>query len=283
VQGRRTTDENHFCAAAARRLGQRETHLAAGTVADEAHRVECLARAARSDEDHLATQIVTAAKGFQHGFGNRSRLCHAPCADHAAGQVAGSRIDDAHAALAKDFKIGLRGWMVPHVHVHGRRYQHRRGGGEKHRGEKIVGETVRKFGQNVGCGGSHYERVGPLRFSDVIDAVLLGGIFRAPIFPKAGDHFVPGERGKGERLDEFLRRCRHHHVHFHRLALQGAHQFGRFVRGDASGDAHGDSHDVDCSAGDRWQVSGFRCQGSVIRNRPSVVRAEMQAFCSSRK
>ena len=118
--------KNHLGAAAARGLGQRVTHLAAGAVADEAHRIERLARAARGNQHHFAAQIVAPADRPQHRFGNRLRLGHAPCADHAAGQVARSRFDDAHAALAQNLKVGLRGRMVPHVHVHGGRHQDRR-------------------------------------------------------------------------------------------------------------------------------------------------------------
>jgi hypothetical protein len=39
-----------------------------------------------------------------------------------------------------------------------------------------------------------------------------------------------------------LRRLGHHHVDFKGLALQGAHQFRRLVRGNSAGDADRDSH-----------------------------------------
>ncbi len=67
-------------------------------------------------------------------------------------------------------------------------------------------------------------------------------IARVRLFPQAGDHLVPGERGKGKRLHKLLRRRGHHHVHFDGLALQRAHQFRRLVRGDSAGDAHRHSH-----------------------------------------
>ncbi len=51
------------------------------------------------------------------------------------------------------------------------------------RGEKIVGNAVRKFGQNVGRGRSDHQRVGPLRFADVLNAVLLGAARPRPTRP----------------------------------------------------------------------------------------------------
>ena len=66
--------------------------------------------------------------------------------------------------------------------------------------------------------------------------------FGGPLVPQAGDHLVAGERGEGERLDEFAGRLGHDDVDVEGLALEGAHQFRRFVCGDAAGDADRDSH-----------------------------------------
>ena len=66
------------------------------------------------------------------------------------------------------------------------------------------------------------------------EARLPSGDFRRR--PQAGDDFVSGERGEGERLDELLRRLGHDHVNIERLLLQGAHQLRCLVSGDAAGD-----------------------------------------------
>ena len=137
-----------------------------------AHRIERLARAAGGDEHNFAGQIVAAAQGVEHGVGDGIRLGHAACAHHAAGQIAGAGLDDAHAALAQDFKIGLRGRVIPHVHVHCGSDEDRRVRGQIHGGEEIVGDAVSEFGQDVGGGRRDDQRVGPLRFADVLDAVL---------------------------------------------------------------------------------------------------------------
>ena len=57
-----------------------------------------------------------------------------------------------------------------------------------------------------------------------------------------GDHFLSGERGEGERRDEFLRRARHHHLHVELFLLQAAHQFRGLVSGHATGNAECDFH-----------------------------------------
>src|ERR1700734_3891854 len=63
---------------------------------------------------------------------------------------------------------------------------------------------------------------------------------------------MAGERGKGQRGDELLGRFRHHDVHIQRLALQGSHQFGRFISGNAPRDTDSDLHSVDCTTG-AWE------------------------------
>ena len=110
----------------------------------------------------------------QHCVGNRFRLGHASRAHHAASQRSGAGLDHAHASLAQNLQIGLRGRMLPHVHVHCWSHQHRRARGQVHGGEEVVGQAMGKLGQDVGCGGGDDERVGPLRLADVFNAVLFG-------------------------------------------------------------------------------------------------------------
>ena len=262
MEGRRAADENDLGAAAVRGFGQRVAHLAAGAVAEEADGVESLARAAGGDEHDFAGQIVAAAKSAEDRAGDGLGLGHAARAHHAAGQLARSRLDDAHAALAEDFEVGLRGRMLPHVHVHGGGDQDRRRRGQVEGGEEVVGNAVGELGQDVGRGGGDDQRVGPLRLADVLDAVLFGGGFvgavpGARVVPQAGDDLVAGERGEGERLDESRGRPGHDHMDLKSLALQGAHQFRRFIRGNSAGDAHGDSHGS-IVAGFGWGRRGRR-------------------------
>ena len=132
--------------------------------------------------------------------------------------------------------------MLPHVHVHGRRDDHRRGGGEIESGEEIVGDAVRKFSEDTGRGRRDDQGVGRLRGIDVFDGgveIIVGRFGRGP---QAGDDFVSGERGEGERLNELFRRLGHDHVNIESMLLQGADQLCCLVGGDAAGDANRDLH-----------------------------------------
>ena len=212
------------------------------------------------DKNNFAGQVVAAAQRIEHRVGDGRGLSHAPRAHHAAGQFAGAGLDDANAALAQRFEIGLGGGMVPHVHVHRGSDQHRRIGGQVHGGQKIVGDAVRKFGQDVGGGRRDHQRLGPLRLADVLDGGIVGAFGGAGLIPQAGDDLVAGERGKGERLHKLRGRLGHHHVHFERLALQFAHQFRRLVRGDPARYAYGYSHSLIV---EQWSVEQF----TVVRFR----------------
>ena len=117
---------------------------------------------------------MAAAESAEDRIGNGFRLGHAARANHAAGQVAGTGIDDADTTLAEDFKVGLCSRMLPHVDIHGRGHEHGRLGGEIHGAEKIIGDAVREFSQNIGRSGRYHERVAPLRLGYVLNAVLFG-------------------------------------------------------------------------------------------------------------
>ena len=175
---------------------------------------------------------MTAAERIEHRVGNGLRLGHAACADHAAGQIACAWFNNADAALTQRFKVGLRGWVVPHIHVHRGSHQDRRLCGQVHCGEEVVG------------------------LADVLNAIffacgLTAAIDGARVVPEAGDDLVAGQRGEGEGLDKPGGRRGHDHVDFKGLALQGAHQFRRLVGGNSAGDAHGYSHGS--------IVAGFDC------------------------
>jgi hypothetical protein len=67
--------------------------------------------------------------------------------------------------------------------------------------------------------------------------------------PKPGDHFMAGERSKGERGNEPLGRFRHHHVDIERLALQGTYKLRRLIRGDPPRNTNRNLHSDDCNPG----------------------------------
>ena len=244
MQRRRPADEDDARAAAVCGLGKRVAHFAAGAVADEADGVERLAGAAGGDENDFTCQVVAAAHGAENDVGNGFRLRHAAGAHRAAGEQAGAGLNDAHTALTQGFKIGLGGGVIPHVGVHGRSHEDRNRGGQIERGEKIVGNAVREFGEDVGGCGRDYESVGPLRLADVLDgAFVVGGRASRGVVPASGIDLMAGERGEGERLHKVRGRLGHDYVHLDRLLLQCPHQLRRLVGGNATGNADRHSHD----------------------------------------
>ena len=62
--------------------------------------------------------------------------------------------------------------MLPHVDVHRRSDHHRRFRGEIQRAEKIVGDAVREFPEDVGGGRRDQEKIDPLRHGDVLDGAF---------------------------------------------------------------------------------------------------------------
>ena len=111
-------------------------------------------------------------QNFANGGDNLFLAGKAACASHPAGEIAFVGIDDVHAARAQHLDIFLRRRVIPHVHVHRRRDDHRRGGCEIQSGQKIVGNAAREFREDVGGGGSDQQQIGALRDSDVFDGAF---------------------------------------------------------------------------------------------------------------
>ena len=57
-----------------------------------------------------------------------------------------------------------------------------------------------------------------------------------------GNHLLAGERGKGQRAHEFLRRFRHHDLHAVAALLQAASNVGGFIGGDAARHSQSNLH-----------------------------------------
>ena len=107
-------------------------------------------------------------------------------------------------------------------------------------GEEIVGDAARQFRNDVGSCGGDDQGVDTLGDGDVLDGAFdVGGRFSSK---QAGDDFLPGQSGEGERRNELLRAARHHHLNFDLLLLQPPDQFGRLVGRYSSGNAERDAH-----------------------------------------
>ncbi len=84
----------------------------------------------------------------------------------------------------KNLHVGLRGRMLPHIHVHRRSNNDRRVGGQKQGGEEIVGQAVGELRQDVGGRRRNDQGFGRLGFANVLD----GGVEIALSLPGDEGH-----------------------------------------------------------------------------------------------
>jgi hypothetical protein len=89
-------------------------------------------------------------------------------------QRAGAGIDHDHAALAQERQVGLRRRVLVHVVVHGRRHEDRARGGQRGRGQQVVGQAVGQLGDRVGRRRGDQEGVGVADQLEVAERVVLG-------------------------------------------------------------------------------------------------------------
>ena len=87
----------------------------------------------------------------------------------AAGQIAGGRLHDVVAGAPQLRQVRLHHGVGQHVHVHGRNHQQRRLCGQRHGGEKVIGNARGQFGDDVGRGRCDHQQVGGVREIDVPD------------------------------------------------------------------------------------------------------------------
>jgi len=121
--------------------------------------------------------------------------------------------------------------VIPHAAVHRGGHQHRTPRGQEQRGQKVVGDTVRGAGQEVGGGRCDHEGVGTLGQGHVLDRL------RALRIEQIGEHRAAGERPEGEGTDELVRVRGGDHRDPGAQTRELAQQVDRLEGGDAAGDA----------------------------------------------
>ena len=119
-------DEGDVGAAGGGLVGEGVALLARRAVADEAHRVDGLAGAARGDERRVRPARSCGVSTRVDGGDDVVRLGQAAGALVAAGQAADGGLDDVHAAAAQGGEVVLHGRVLPHLGVHGRADDDRR-------------------------------------------------------------------------------------------------------------------------------------------------------------
>ena len=148
-------DDRHVGAERGRLLGEREAHPPRRAVADEAHGVDRLARAAGGDEHAQAGELrdrraappgtsASIAASSSAGSGRRP----AP-ASPVRGEPARAGLEHRRAARAQRRDVRPRRGVLPHVVVHRRRDEQRAGRGERGARQEVVGEAVGELGDRV--------------------------------------------------------------------------------------------------------------------------------------
>ena len=158
-------------------FGQRVAHLAAGAVGDVAHRVERLLRGPGGDQHGLAFQVAApAGSSAPRRAAMSSRLGQPARATMPQARYPSSGSTMRWPRCAQHLQVRLRGRVLPHVGVHGRRQHHRAGEGQIESGEEIVGQAVRELGQQVGGGGRDHQQLVLLGHADVLDGARQSGV-----------------------------------------------------------------------------------------------------------
>ncbi len=165
--------QRHLGASGPGSLSQRDPHPSRGAISDEPDAVDRLPGSPGRDE-HM--------EPGPSGPGGRRRESDSQAASSSAGfaqpadavlavrgQLALSGADDDYPALAQNGQVGLGGRLPVHVVVHGRRDEHRAGGGQGGRGEQVVRLTGGELGQRVSAGRRDQEKIGPLHQGQMAD------------------------------------------------------------------------------------------------------------------
>jgi hypothetical protein len=217
--------------------------LARRPVADEADRVDRLARPPSGDDDAQPGEVVLVLGGEQPvgGGGDGGGVGEATRADVPSGQPAALGLDDVDAARAEDPQVVLDGGVLPHLGVHGRAHQHRRPGGEEHVGEQVVADPRRVDAEEARGGWRHEHQVGGLSEVGVGDGVGL--------VPQRGPRPLGRERVEGRAADEPQGALGEHGHHVGAGVDEPTAHVHRLVGGDAPRHAENDALALEHGAG----------------------------------
>ena len=176
-------------------------------------------------------QVAPHAGGAKRGGHDGVHVGEPPFPHVATGEIAFLRFHQRHAARSQHAQVLLRGGVLVHVHVHGRRHHQRSRGGQGRRRQQVVGQAACQLRHHVGRAGGYDEGVALLRERHVVDGV-------ARFVEQAHGHGLVGERAEGRRPHELRRMLGHDHLRAHARLLQATHHLARLVGGDAACHAH---------------------------------------------
>ncbi len=187
----RTGDEDNASAPSRGCFCNGIAHLAAGTVRDEADRIERFLSGTRSDQHGLAFEILHAVLRPDDSVGNDAGFGEPAGAFCSAGEQAFRGLYDDVTAAAQSLNVVTNRGMFPHVRVHRRSEHDCALECEIESGEEIVSQAVRELGQQIRSRGSDNENIVLLCDSNMLDRTGESLFGRTP-GPESGDYLPAG-------------------------------------------------------------------------------------------
>ncbi len=241
-------DERHLGPAARRLRGDGDSHPPGRAVADEAHRVDRLARPAGRDQHGKPAERPFRAPqrslDCPQNFRRLGEASHAPLA--VRGKLAGARGDDRRPPLTQPLDVRPRGGVLPHVRVHRRREDERGVYGEGGARQQVVGETGGELRERVGRRWRNGEDLRTRGEREVRDRGVPRHVLarirtsRRVALELFDQDRSPGDPLEGGAADELEARGGLHDAHAVARLDREPGELDRLVRGDAAADAEQD-------------------------------------------
>ena len=184
---------------------------------------------AGGDEDAFALEGSVAKLRLNSGD-NLKRFGHAPRSKFAAGHVTVIRAHHGDAIAAQRGDVALCRGVLPHAHIHRRRQQYGRVGGQQQGRGQIIRRTLRHLGHQISRGGGDHQQVCRAAKLDVAHLGLI------PQIEKIAKHLHPGQGRDGKRGHELFTCAGQNRGHLGPAFAQAADQIEGFIGGNATAD-----------------------------------------------
>ena len=193
------------------------------------------------------------------------RLAHAAGPVLAAGHVSLFGADEERAIRSQLRGVALRRGMKPHAQIHRRREQHPLVGRKQQRRRQIIGDSIRRLCQEIGCRRRDDDEIGVAREADVPHFAFERRVEEVGVDGRAGKG---GERKLG---DEFPARRRQDDARRSARLAQPANELERLIRRDPA------SHDEQ-NPFTREFLRRLENRHPVLPSRSSRLCARIQTF-----
>ena len=276
AERRRAGHQRHFGAQFRQGGGDGVTLLAAGAIGQAAHRVDRLECRPGGDDRLPARQRPPggARRQADDGVENGRRLGHPARPEFATGHLAVVRPHDRDAVETVEslqpLDIGLDRRMQPHPYIHGRGQQHPLVRGDQGGGGQIVGQTVRRLGDQARRRRGHDHQIGPARQLDMAHGGFFFGV------EKTRPHRMARQRRQRQGGDELGPGFGQDHPRLAARLGDQPHQLQRLVGGYAAAD---DQQDLAMGKGAAVHGSGLAIlHDRVETERRNIARTAKLCF-----